>query len=392
MENDQEGAESDTMVKSDTESTTYNFVVDSDDDIYGEQKPVASSSRNPVAKKRKVTSSIATPTSVKSKSSSASGVFSPAESMETSATSISGSVRKAIRGAKRKLEQVSTAASDESEFNLSDVESEASEDLEDELKSLADSGETSEVETIAVRNRSQRNRSRRRPEHRLSQWERTNMALIRHHPELDGIWEQLEQEPMIEPVAVPQPEGLSLHLLPFQREGLDWLLKQEKQERFMGGILADEMGMGKTIQTISLLLAEPRGKPNLVVAPTVALMQWKQEIETHTNNGLSVCLFYGGNRSVTAKELKNYDVVLTTYAVLESVFRKQNTGFKRADGIHKERSLLHSVEFFRVILDEAHNIKDRSCNTARATFALQTKRKLCLSGTPLQNRVCSFST
>jgi DNA repair protein RAD16 len=74
-------------------------------------------------------------------------------------------------------------------------------------------------------------------------------------------------------------------------------------------------------------------------------------------------------------------------AVLESVFRKQNTGFKRADGIHKERSLLHSVDFFRIILDEAHNIKDRACNTAKAAFALQTKRKLCLSGTPLQNRI-----
>ena len=80
--------------------------------------------------------------------------------------------------------------------------------------------------------------------------------------------------------------------------------------------------------------------------------------------------------------------LLTTDAVLESVFRKQNTGFKRVDGIHKERSLLHSVEFFRIILDEAHNIKDRACNTAKAAFALKTQRKLCLSGTPLQNRVC----
>ena len=70
--------------------------------------------------------------------------------------------------------------------------------------------------------------------------------------------------------------------------------------------------MGKTIQTIALLLAEPRGKPSLVVAPTVALMQWKSEIETHTNNGLSVCLYYGQNRSGSAKELKAYDVVLTT--------------------------------------------------------------------------------
>jgi hypothetical protein len=72
------------------------------------------------------------------------------------------------------------------------------------------------------------------------------------------------------------------------------------------------MGMGKTIQTIALLLAEPRGKPNLVVAPTVALMQWKSEIEQHTNNGLSVCVFYGTNRTITAKEMKEYDVVLTT--------------------------------------------------------------------------------
>jgi len=78
---------------------------------------------------------------------------------------------------------------------------------------------------------------------------------------------------------------------------------------------------------------------------------------------------------------------LTLDAVLESVFRKQNSGFKRADGIHKQRSLLHSVEFFRVILDEAHNIKDRACNTAKAAFALKAKHKLCLSGTPLQNRV-----
>jgi DNA repair protein RAD16 len=52
------------------------------------------------------------------------------------------------------------------------------------------------------------------------------------------------------------------------------------------------MGMGKTIQTISLLLSDKK-KPNLVVAPTVAVMQWKREIETHTNNALSVHLFHG---------------------------------------------------------------------------------------------------
>ncbi|KAG8961769.1 DNA repair protein rad16 [Tulasnella sp. 419] len=53
----------------------------------------------------------------------------------------------------------------------------------------------------------------------------------------------------------------------------------------------------------------------------------------------------------------------------------------------KEKSPLHSIEWARVVLDEAHNIKERSCNTAKATFELQAKFRWCLSGTPLQNRV-----
>ncbi|OLL25632.1 ATP-dependent helicase rhp16 [Neolecta irregularis DAH-3] len=114
------------------------------------------------------------------------------------------------------------------------------------------------------------------------------------------------------------------------------------------------MGMGKTIQSIALLLAEPRGKPNLIIAPTVALMQWQKEIEIHTNNGLSVALFYGANRQMNADALIQYDVVLTTYAVLESVFRKQTSGFNRKEGNVKEKSLLHSLDchnsFFNVEL------------------------------------------
>lgn len=77
-------------------------------------------------------------------------------------------------------------------------------------------------------------------------------------------------------------------------------------------------------------------------------------------------------------------------SVLESMYRKQQHGFKRKDGLVKENSVLHKIQFHRVILDEAHNIKDRTCNTAKAVFALKTKHKLCLSGTPLQNRIGEF--
>ncbi len=62
-----------------------------------------------------------------------------------------------------------------------------------------------------------------------------------------------------------------------------------------------------SIQTIALLLSEPRNKPSLVVAPVVALMQWKHEIETHAE-GFSVYLYHGLGRT-KASELQKYDVV-----------------------------------------------------------------------------------
>lgn len=81
--------------------------------------------------------------------------------------------------------------------------------------------------------------------------------------------------------------------------------------KFKGGILADEMGMGKTIQTIALLLSDKQ-KPNLVIAPTVAIMQWKDEILKHTNNALSVHVFHGQNRTKKSSDLEKFDVVLST--------------------------------------------------------------------------------
>ncbi|KAK9472617.1 DNA repair protein RAD16 [Dipodascopsis tothii] len=214
----------------------------------------------------------------------------------------------------------------------------------------------------------------------------TRAALYKHHPHLQSVFTDLENRPRIMTGVADQPPELTVRLLPFQREGLHWLLKQESSE-YHGGILADEMGMGKTIQTIALLLSEPRGKPNLVVMPTIALMQWRSEIDSNTGGKLTTTIFHGATRVEDPKKLKEFDVILTTYSVLESVFRKQQSGFRRAQGVLKAKSPLHAIKFHRVILDEAHNIKDRQSNTAKAAFALKTDRRLCLSGTPLQNRI-----
>ncbi|KAI0750681.1 SNF2 family N-terminal domain-containing protein [Daedaleopsis nitida] len=222
---------------------------------------------------------------------------------------------------------------------------------------------------------------------KLTHAEKATIALRRHHPELRDVWGDLERDiAVVVPQKAEQPSNIKVQLLPFQLESLTWLKQQEKSI-WSGGMLADEMGMGKTIQMIALMLSDNGAKPNLVVAPTVAIMQWRNEIEVHTDNLLKTLVWHGSSRESNVKELKKYDVVLTSYAVLESCFRKEHSGFKRKGKIVKEKSPLHAIEWHRVILDEAHNIKERSTNTAKATFELQARYRWCLSGTPLQNRV-----
>ncbi|SJX63501.1 probable RAD16-nucleotide excision repair protein [Sporisorium reilianum f. sp. reilianum] len=237
-----------------------------------------------------------------------------------------------------------------------------------------------------ARLRSEKHQARLKKKDLRTQYDKNLIALVKHHPQLKTVWEDLQNTvAVIKPEEAEQPPGLNIRLLPFQREGLYWMTRQE-QGTWKGGMLADEMGMGKTIQMISLMLSD-RKKPCLVVAPTVAIMQWRNEIEKYTEPQLKVLLWHGPNRTQNLKELKAVDVVLTSYAVLESSFRKQESGFRRKNEILKEKSALHAVHWRRIILDEAHNIKERSTNTAKGAFALQGDFRWCLSGTPLQNRV-----
>ena len=116
------------------------------------------------------------------------------------------------------------------------------------------------------------------------QFEKSQVYLNANHPELVNCWETLAAIPTFTPVQAVQPAGFSLKLLPFQREGLDWMMKQEAGP-WHGGMLADEMGMGKTAQTIALILSDFKigvKQPTLVLAPTVAIIQWKTEIEKFT--------------------------------------------------------------------------------------------------------------
>lgn len=197
--------------------------------------------------------------------------------------------------------------------------------------------------------------SRRKKVQRLTPYQKTLQKLDEHHPELVGLWDALkESKGNPKGVATTQPDGLKAKLLPFQLEGVNWLVEQEKGP-WSGGVLADEMGMGKTIQMISLFLKN-RGKPTLVIAPVVAIMQWRNEIAKYTD-GFKVLVWHGATREADAKKLATYDVVLTSYSVMEASFRKQEIGFKRKKEVVKEKSALHAVAWHRVVLDEVRETR-----------------------------------
>ncbi|KMU80725.1 hypothetical protein CISG_08789 [Coccidioides immitis RMSCC 3703] len=203
--------------------------------------------------------------------------------------------------------------------------------------------------------------------------------LEEQHPNVATMWEDLKGIPVMTPTPAPQPTGISRRLKPFQLEGLSWMGQQE-QSQWKGGLLGDEMGMGKTIQAVSLLMSDyPVGIPSLVVVPPVALMQWQSEIkvcnpdfrppfrpkayvsiQSYTDGKLKVFVYHGSNskvKNVTVKELKSYDVIMISYSGLESMHRKEVKGWSRGKGLVKEDSIIHSIHFHRLILDEAHNIK-----------------------------------
>jgi DNA repair protein RAD16 len=222
---------------------------------------------------------------------------------------------------------------------------------------------------------------------------RERKKLEKSHPEIKTMWTDLEKIAVIEPVAAAQPTSITRTLKSFQLQGLDWMTRQEKTH-YRGGLLGDEMGMGKTIQAVSLIMSDfPQKEPTLVVVPPVALMQWSSEITEYTDGKLNVLVYHGQNSKVkvmTVKDIKKYDVIMISYNSLESLFRKETKGWSRGEDIIKEDSPIHAIHFHRLILDEAHSIKSRTTGVAKACFALKGTYKWCLSGTPVQNRIGEF--
>ncbi|GJQ80974.1 putative DNA binding protein [Trypoxylus dichotomus] len=196
-------------------------------------------------------------------------------------------------------------------------------------------------------------------------------------------------------VFVEDPKGLRVELMPHQKHALAWLLWRESQKP-SGGILADDMGLGKTLTMISLVLkskhigetededSDNENRPNrvikprggtLVVCPASLLKQWESEVEKHCKRyTLSVELFHGYKRETKAKRLAERDLVITTYTICTKEHERQ------------KNSALYGVRWRRIILDEAHQIRNHKTQTSVAICEISGQSRWALTGTPVHNK------
>lgn len=206
------------------------------------------------------------------------------------------------------------------------------------------------------------------------------------------------------------PEELTVNLLRHQRLGLRWLLNVEKSKK-KGGLLADDMGLGKTVQALALMLAnrstDKKLKTNLIVAPVSVLRVWQGEIETKIKKDANFTSYvFGGAKGKlkTWSEVRFYDAVLVSYQTLAIEFKKHWPAALAVDqkkipsipDIKAMNKLKKPNEywspffrdestFYRIILDEAQNIKNKKTQAAKACCTLYSTYRWALSGTPIQN-------
>jgi SNF2 family DNA or RNA helicase len=176
--------------------------------------------------------------------------------------------------------------------------------------------------------------------------------------------------------AIADPIQLQGTLREYQKRGVSWLSYLEQLG--LNGCLADDMGLGKTVQVIARLVQEQEQaiallKPTLLIAPTSVVGNWRKEIEKFAPH-LSSIVHHGTERAKDVKEFqamaKQNNVIITSFTL-----------------IRKDLKLIESVDWHRLVLDEAQNIKNPKAEQTKAILKLSAPHRLALTGTPVENRL-----
>ncbi|KAI0313327.1 SNF2 family N-terminal domain-containing protein [Amylostereum chailletii] len=210
--------------------------------------------------------------------------------------------------------------------------------------------------------------------------------------------------------------GMTVALMPYQAIGVAWMLERERGT-LKGGCLADEMGLGKTVQTIATMVSnrptDPSRRSTLIIGPVALLSQWQTEIAEKTNCGMTSLIYHGSNKPKHKADLQQYDFVLTSHSTVarewpdpdeedRKLKKKKKAAKKGLEFIVSDddsdepqtkkprkkqarEGLLLQMEWYRIVLDEAHVIRSKKTRLSRAVSKLTSTIRWALTGTPIVN-------
>ncbi|OAG44651.1 hypothetical protein AYO21_01141 [Fonsecaea monophora] len=226
-----------------------------------------------------------------------------------------------------------------------------------------------------------------------------------------------------------QPDGIATAMAPHQKKALTFMIERERgwnasndfwtthidafgttrykntvsgvtqasrPTSLHGGILADGMGMGKTLSMLSLIVANPSRndesnqhgknvvKSTLIVVPSSLLLQaWQDQIRMHCRpEHVRYQILHGPERH-KAVNIGDCDIVLTTYNTVSTDWKRNSS----EEGVASRPNVLFETSWYRVVLDEAHFIRNQNTKSANSVYSLTSQRRWCITGTPIQNRL-----
>ncbi len=209
---------------------------------------------------------------------------------------------------------------------------------------------------------------------------KSNFAEMNELFEKDVLSKEVEQELLLYETKlanisvipeIPVPHELNGVLRDYQKQGLNWLNLLDDFN--FGSCLADDMGLGKTIQIIAFILSqrsklsEQKSNTNLIVVPTSLLFNWQAEVKKFAPS-IKLFTHYGASRIKDATKFDQYEIILTTYGMLLSDIR-----------------YLKEYRFNYIFLDESQAIKNPKSQRYKAVRMLQSRNKVVLTGTPIEN-------